>query len=162
MDKEENKLSVSRNDLNKVSEEIVSKIVNENDSEKLKNLVTLFNVNQSKKNILRIDTFSKLLDKISIQMSERFDKKPGEFSNKDLLEYLSTIKTVIDKTDFQPESINMPVIQNNTQVNLNVSGLNKDSRERVADAIKSILSNMNNNSSEIIDICDDVEVIDNE
>ena len=153
---ENNLISISKNKLDETSENLVSKIIEEQDSEKLKDLVTLFNLNQSKKNIVRADIYSKLLDKISIQMVERFSKKPGEFSNKDLLEYLSAVRTAIDKTDLQPENINMPIIQNNTQVNLNMNGLNRDSRERVADAIKSILSNIEN-KNDIIDICDNIE-----
>ena len=57
-----------RDKLDKKSEELVEKIVYEQDSDKLKDLVGLFNINQSKKNILRADIYSKLLDKISIQM----------------------------------------------------------------------------------------------
>ena len=103
----------NKKNLDKASEDLITKIVAENDSEKLKDLVSLFNVNQSKKNIVRADIFSKLLDKISIQMTERFEKKPGEFSNKDLLDYLTAIRSAIDKSDIIPEDITIPVIQNN-------------------------------------------------
>ena len=100
----------NKDNLDKMSEDLVSKIVEEQDSNKLKDLVNLFNVNQSKKNIVRAEVFSRLLDKISLQMVERFDKKPGEFSNKDLLEYLTAVRTAIDKTDILPENMNIPIM----------------------------------------------------
>ncbi len=149
----------SRENLDKTSEDLITKIVAENDSEKLKDLVSLFNVNQSKKNIVRADIFSKLLDKISIQMVERFEKKPGEFSNKDLLDYLTAVRSAIDKSDIIPEDITIPVIQNNTQVNVNIdNNLSRESKERIADAVNSIMAKLKNNGS-IIDISEDVEEI---
>lgn len=145
--------------LDKKSEELVTKIVNEEDSDKLKDLVSLFNVNQSKKNIVRADIYSRLLDKISIQMVERLDKKSGEFSNKDLLDYLTAVRTAIDKSDIAPENINMPIIQNNTQVNVNIdSGLNRESKERIIDSVRAILERAKNNN-QIIDIDEKVEEI---
>lgn len=149
-----------RDKLDKKSEELVEKIVDEQDSDKLKDLVGLFNINQSKKNILRADIYSKLLDKISIQMVERLDKKSGEFSNKDLLDYLTAVRTAIDKSDIAPENINMPIIQNNTQVNVNIdSGLNRESKERIIDSVRAILERAKNNNNQIIDIDEKVEEI---
>lgn len=149
----------SKENLDRTSEDLITRIVTENDSEKLKDLVNLFNINQSKKNIVRADIFSKLLDKISIQMTERFEKKPGEFSNKDLLDYLTAVRSAIDKSDIIPEDITVPVIQNNTQVNVNVdNNLSRESKERIADAVGSILAKLKANNS-IIDISEDVEKI---
>ena len=150
----------NKESLDKSSEDLIKNIVLEQDPDRLKDLVSLFNTVQSKKNILRVDAFSKLLDKISDQMIERFEKKPGEFSNKDLLDYLNAVRSAMDKSDIVPENINMPVIQNNTQVNLNIdTGLSKESKERVADAVNSILAKLKNNNS-VIDITEEVEEID--
>lgn len=151
----------NKDNLDKMSEDLVSKIVEEQDSDKLKDLVNLFNVNQSKKNIVRAEVFSRLLDKISLQMVERFDKKPGEFSNKDLLEYLTAVRTAIDKTDILPENMNIPIIQNNTQVNVNIDNneLNRESKERIANAVTSILARLKANN-DIIDISDDIKEVD--
>lgn len=150
----------NKKSLDKSSEDLIKNIVLEQDPDKLKDLVSLFNTVQSKKNIVRVDAFSKLLDKISDQMIERFEKKPGEFSNKDLLDYLNAVRSAMDKSDIVPENINMPVIQNNTQVNLNIdTGLSKESKERVADAVNSILLKLKNNNS-VIDIAEEVEEID--
>ena len=149
-----------RDKLDKKSEELVEKIVDEQDSDKLKDLVGLFNINQSKKNILRADIYSKLLDKISIQMVERLDKKSGEFSNKDLLDYLTAVRTAIDKSDIAPENINIPIIQNNTQVNVNIdSGLSRESKERVIDAVNAFLAKAKKEKEQIIDITNEVEEV---
>lgn len=145
--------------LDKKSEELVTKIVDEEDSDKLKDLVSLFNVNQSKKNIVRADIYSRLLDRISLQMVERLDKKSGEFSNKDLLDYLVAVRTAIDKSDISPENINMPIIQNNTQVNVNIDGgFNRESKEKIIDSVRAILERAKNNN-QVIDINDEVEEI---
>ncbi len=145
--------------LDKKSEELVTKIVGEEDSDKLKDLVGLFNVNQSKKNIVRADIYSRLLDKISLQMVERLDKKSGEFSNKDLLEYLTAVRTAIDKSDISPENINIPIIQNNTQVNVNIDGgFNRESKEKIIDSVRAILERAKNNN-QVIEINDEVEEI---
>lgn len=150
----------NKKSLDKSSEDLIKNIVLEQDPDKLKDLVSLFNTVQSKKNIVRVDAFSKLLDKISDQMIERFEKKPGEFSNKDLLDYLNAVRSAMDKSDIVPENIDMPVIQNNTQVNLNIdTGLSKESKERVADAVNSILLKLKNNNS-VIDVTEEVEEID--
>lgn len=143
--------------LDKKSEEIVADIVKEQDSEQLKNLITLFNSNQSKKDIIRNNVFSILMDKISSQMLERFEKNPNAFSNKDLLEYLNTIKNVrSNKIDV--DSIDMPLIQNNTQINVKVETLSRESKERVIDSVNAILNKLKNNNS----IEEMQEVVDNE
>ena len=152
MENSQTSLSVlGSSSLDETSRGLVEKIVGEQDPDKLKNLVSLFNMNQSKKNLVRAEMFSRLMDKISVQMMERFEKKPGEFSNKDLLDYLSAIRSAIDKNDLNLEDMSAPIIQNNTQVNINVDTLDRNSKERVADAVKSILAKLSN-SSDIIDV----------
>lgn len=141
--------------LDKKSEEIVADIVKEQDSEKLKNLITLFNSNQSKKDIVRNNVFSILMDKISGQMLERFEKNPNTFSNKDLLDYLNTIKNV-RSNKIDADSIDIPIIQNNTQINVKVETLSRESKERVIDSVNAILNRLkNNNIEEMQEVIDD-------
>lgn len=154
MDNNQTSLStLSGSSLDEVSKSLVDQIVDEQDPDKLKNLVSLFNINQSKKNLVRVEMFSRLMDKISIQMMERFEKKPGEFSNKDLLDYLSAVRSAIDKNDINVDNMSIPVIQNNTQVNISVDVLDRNSKERVADAVKSILSKLSS-YDDIVDVSD--------
>lgn len=125
------------------SEEIVNSIINETDSDKLKNLIAVFNSNQSKKDIVRNNVFSILLDKISMQMLERFEKNPNAFSNKDLIDYLNAIKSA-KSSRIDTETIDAPAIQNNTQINVTmVDGLNRESKERVVGAVQAILKRLN-------------------
>jgi hypothetical protein len=124
------------------SEEIVNSIIDETDTDKLKNLIAIFNSNQSKKDIVRNNVFSLLLDKISMQMLERFEKNPNAFSNKDLIDYLNAIKSA-RSSRIDTEAIDAPSIQNNTQINVTmVDGLNRESKERVVDTVQAILKRL--------------------
>lgn len=138
----EQKKELSMVSLDKKSKEIVEEIVEEDDSEKLKNLVAIFNANQSKKDIVRNDVFSRLLDSISVQMLERFEKNPNAFSNKDLIEYLNAVKNAKSN---KIDNIEQPAIQNNTQINVAVVKdgiLNRESKERVISTVQSILKRL--------------------
>lgn len=130
------------------SEEIVNSIINETDTDKLKNLIAVFNSNQSKKDIVRNNVFSLLLDKISMQMLERFEKNPNAFSNKDLIDYLNAIKSA-KSSRIDTETVDAPAIQNNTQINVAmVDGLNKESKERVVDTVQAILKRLSTQSDD--------------
>lgn len=130
------------------SEEIVNSIIEETDVDKLKNLIGVFNSNQSKKDIVRNNVFSILLDKISMQMLERFEKNPNAFSNKDLIDYLNAIKSA-KSSRIDTETVDAPAIQNNTQINVAmVDGLNKESKERVVDTVQAILKRLSTQSDD--------------
>ena len=68
--------------------DLAQKVINETDIEKTKDLVSLFNLNAAKKNVIRILKLNGLLDSVSDTMIERFEKYPNEFSNEDLLKYM--------------------------------------------------------------------------
>ena len=130
------------------SEEIVNSIIEETDVDKLKNLIGVFNSNQSKKDIVRNNVFSILLDKISMQMLERFEKNPNAFSNKDLIDYLNAIKSA-KSSRIDTETVDTPAIQNNTQINVTmVDGLNRESKERVVDTVQAILKRLSTQSDD--------------
>ena len=133
--------------LNNKTNELAQKIVNEDDLASVQNLTHLFNLNQAKKNALRVIKLNELLDKVTDQIVLRFEQRPGEFSNNDLLNYMQVTQSAIDRAN---KSLNLvdetPAIQLN-QVNINVgeeSILSKDSRDKVTDAIKSIMNKLNN------------------
>lgn len=125
------------------SSDIANQIVQESDAEEIKKLTTMFNLLQQKKNVLRILKFNGLLDTIGDQMEKRFEKRSDEFSNADLLNYMQAIQTALDKSSTQLKQIDdIPAIQFNQQNNINVSvvdELDRESRERVAEVIKSIM-----------------------
>ena len=64
--------------------DIIEKIKQEEDIEQVKKLINLFNLNQCKKNAIRVSAYNQLLDKVSEQMLKRFSDRPDEFTNNDL------------------------------------------------------------------------------
>ena len=78
-------------------------------------------------------------------MIERFEKKPGEFSNADLLNYMQVAQSAIDRAN---KSLNLvdevPAITMN-QVNVNItedSVLSRESRDKVTEAINAIMKKL--------------------
>ena len=128
--------------IDKTSDDLSNKLINESDADKIKNIVDLFNLNQAKKEILRVDSYNKLVDKLVDQMSLRLDKKADEFSNKDLIDYLKVISDTTDKSKKAFSTINdMPAIQIN-QVNIGDNSekeLSRESREKVMAAINAYM-----------------------
>lgn len=121
------------------TEDIVERIKAETDQKKLKELTDLFIMNQSKKNIIRSATFNDVLDKIAEQMSLRMSHKSGEFSNKDLVDWMKVIQDTVNKTGDTAEQIkSAPTIQVN-QVNINSETLDSDSKQRVMEFIQSVM-----------------------
>lgn len=141
---------------------IVQNIINENDINKLKEFTNLFNLNQAKKNALRVLKLNSLLDKVSDEMIRRFQKQPGEFSNSDLLNYLTVAQNAIDRANKSLALIDeTPAIQLN-QVNVNIQSnekiLDRESRKKVTDAVAAILEKINNISNEnVIEIDENIE-----
>lgn len=136
--------------------ELAQQIINESSLDEIKNLTKLFNLNQSKKNAMRVLKLNTLLDKVSDQMIERFEKKPGEFSNADLLNYMTITQNAIDRAN---KSLNLveetPAIQlqQNNQINVNiVDRLSRDSKDKVAEAVRSILSKINSMETELSEV----------
>lgn len=139
--------------------ELAQQIIEEKNLDNLQNLTHLFNLNQAKKNVLRVMKLNQLLDKVSDQMIERFDKTPDNFSNADLLNYMQVTQSAIDRAN---KSLNLvdetPAIQVNTQINVNANAdgldlLDRESKGRVAEAIKGILNKIQSmNNTDLNDI----------
>ena len=127
---------------------VTNELIEEQDLDKVKNLTKLFNLNQAKRNAIRVMKLNSLLDKVGDQMIERFDKKPGEFSNKELLDYMSVVQSTIDRANKSIELVDQtPAIvinQQNNQVNIDNSPvLDRESRMRVVEAVKGIMQTLN-------------------
>ena len=144
--------------LEKNTLDVVNQIVNEDDVDKIKDLTHLFNVQNAKKNALRIVKLNGLLDKVSDQAIERFEKRPGEFSNKDLLDYMTVVQNSIDRSTKALNMEEQPLIQINQQtsevnVNLGENNMNRESREKVLNAVNMLLkiSQSNNINNDVID-----------
>ena len=136
---------ISNKDLITTNEkDIVDSIIESPSKDELQKQIDLFNMAQSKKNALRIVKLNSLLDKIEDQAIERFEKRPDQVSNKELLDYMNTISGQIDRAHRQMDSISeTPAVSITTQKNdvtINVvETLDRTSKERVMDAISNLL-----------------------
>ena len=128
------------------TESLVNDIIEEDDIERTKQLLNLFNVNIAKKNTLRVMKVDQLLDKVTDEALKRVEERPDEIANKDLLNYATVAQNQIDKSMQIIKSVNeAPAIQLNQQniVNINNIGqeLSKESRDRVLSVVEQILNN---------------------
>lgn len=146
------------------SSELLSKIVSETDSDNLKALTELFNENQLKKSIARLDKYSDLLDLVSTQAFKRMAEHPEEVETKQLFDAMKIIQDLMEKNANQIKDKTV-TIEPNTVININrtdvkvgdsaVSHLNSDSRKRINDLISSIVnSNQSTEHSDEDDIID--------
>ena len=132
---------------------ITNEILREEDFNKLKDLINDFNVTQSKKEALRILKYNSLLDNISDEMITRFRKHSDEFTNSDLLQYLQAIQNSVEKSNKKLNNASdIPLITiNQLNINQQEDTLDRESRERVADALKAIMAAMNKPQEESIE-----------
>lgn len=140
MEKDKQELSLST-----PQSELEQMLINGDNIDELKDVIDLFNLNLKKKDILRSSKLSDIQDKISEQIATRIDKRANEFSNADLLNYFKVVQDIIARSDNSLENIKTPSIQINQQNNVsididNVKKLNKESRDKVVDAVQSILA----------------------
>lgn len=155
--------------LNKESLGLINKIIAESDLEKSKDLTYLFNINQNKKTLIRVNKLSDLLDTMTQQALIRFTTKPDEISNKELMDGLKIIQDLIERGQRQTAGVNdvsQPLIQINQQTNsVNIGGdgnetqLSRDSRERVKNAVLDLLNGITKqNSSTNIETTDFIDI----
>lgn len=143
--------------LNEEAKSLIEQIIAEKDEQKSRDLTQLFNNNQNKKTMIRVNKLSDLLDTITDQALARFTTRPDEISNKELFDGLKVVQDLIERGQKQVSGAGeTPLIQVNQQTNeVNIGGvasnLNRDSRERVKSAVLSLLSNIANTSAVEID-----------
>ena len=119
-------------------EDLSAKLLACDDEKEVNEIVSIFNAQLKKKNIIRANTFSQLQDKILDQMSQRIEKHSDEFSNRDLLDYMKSIQTMIDSSD-EITPITMPNIAIQQNITIGDSVLDRDSKNRVIEAVRAIL-----------------------
>lgn len=130
--------------LDNKTRDIAQKILDEQDIDKVKDLTALFNLNAQKRNVMRVIKMNDLLDKVTDQVIDRFEKRPDNFSNEDLIKYMQVTETAIDRANKQLNLVDeTPPIQlmQNNQVNINVGvELDRASREKVLQRVQAILA----------------------
>ena len=133
---------------------LTTEILKENDPAKLEDLTNLFNINQKKKNIARLNRLSNLLELIDTEAIERITAYPDAIDNDQLISYMNATQNAI-KISNNHISQDAPLIQiNNTKneirVDTETSGLDRASRARVLEVVNSILNSAKND--EVIDV----------
>ena len=153
-------VEVNNSDLNKESLELLNQIIAEHDVEKTKDLTYLFNQNQNKKTMVRVDKLSDLQDKLVLQLAKRVEERPDQISNQDLLQALKITQNIAERGQKQIMGVDdTPLIQINQQtntVNMNddAHGLNRDARERVKNVVANLLTNIvkETSTTSIVDV----------
>lgn len=146
------------------SKMLLNQIIKETSVARINDLTELFNINQNKKTMARMDKMSDLLDLLTDKLIERVTKRPDELSHKDILDAMKTASDMIDKGNKQINNQeNVPLIQINNQDNsVNVDTSlgdlkTRESRERVKSAVAAVLQNLDldqlvkNNTENVVD-----------
>lgn len=152
-----NEIDKTKPDINDAKElldadisQVLNDLVEEKSYQGVKDLTALFNIAQIKHNAIRITTYNALLDKIGAEMTERILHHPESFSNEELVKYSNAVLGVLDKATEHVEKLDeVPPIQLNQQnntvnVNVGIEELDRDSRDRILQAIKSIIEPTDN------------------
>lgn len=126
------------------TKKVIGNIVKAESTEELKSYVDMFSLNIAKKNALRVAKLQNLLDAVTDQALVRAEKHPGEFTNKELVDYMKVVQEQINNSQKSLETIGeQPVIQINNQKNeVNItmdSGLSRESKNKVIDTIKALI-----------------------
>ena len=141
--------TVNNANLNQESLVLLNKIIDEQDEDKTRDLTYLFNVNQNKKTMVRMDKLSGLQDELVDQFVKRIANRPDEISNKELMDGLKIIQDIIERGQRQISGADQPqpmiqLNQQNTSINVGTEGkeLNRESRERVKNAVLGLLQGL--------------------
>lgn len=152
--------TINTDDLQAEAISIINELVAEKDISKTKDLTYLFNVNQNKKAMVRANKLSDLLDVLTDTTIQRVTKAPDNLSNDDLNKLLKTVSELIQKSqeqiNRQDEAPLIQINQQNNEVNMaEGKGLNRESRDKVKNAVMALLKDMaSGNTKSVDDIID--------
>lgn len=153
------------------NEALKKSLIESEDVGEINQIIARFNTNIRKKETIRTSLFSELQDKVALQVKQRLEEHADEFSNKDLLGYMTALQQIIDKQMAQTVDRDMSVPQiaiqqNNIQVGaVEAKELSKDSRDRIKEAIDAVLNAQQSTyNPEVIDarMAEIIESIDEE
>ncbi len=138
------------------STDIIEQIV-DSDPMQTKALINVFNMNEAKRNMLRLNKLNTLYGHVTDQMLQRIEARPDNFSNEDLVKYAKVTQDAIkNASDMVAKVIEEPAIQiNNNMLNVvnntaaPVEGLTRESKNKITNAVKAILAKTN--SQPVID-----------
>ena len=137
-------LSLEALPLEATEQRLMKKIIEAPTRDDLQTQFDLFNINQSKKSALRIVKLNNLLDKVEDQAIERFERRPDQVSNKELLEYMNVVSNQIERAQKSVNALKdtqaIQITNQRNELNINVGPkLDRDSKERVLGVISALL-----------------------
>ena len=143
---------VNTSELFKQGNDLTTKIIEETNPDELDNLTKLFTLNQKKKQIARTNKLSNLLELVDDEVINRFTQFPEAIENDDLLKYWKTTQETISQHNQDEQELPHIQINNQTNVNINSSGLDRESRAKVLEAVQKILKSSLQTDENVIDI----------
>ena len=147
-------------------EEIVDRMQKTSSIDELKDLTTLFGISLTKREIIRASKESDLMDKLLEQAEQRIVEKGDCLSHTDLLDYMKTLQTNVDKSrktfNDDIDNASTKITNTHTEINVNigdsVAGLSRESRERVLDVMKTLFAQINQEQQEVVEEPQEIEI----
>ena len=138
------------------STDIIEQVV-DSDPVQTKALINAFNMNEAKRNMLRLNKLNTLYGHVTDQMLQRIEARPDNFSNDDLVKFAKVTQDAIKSaSDMVAKVTEEPAIQINNNLlnvvnntNAPVDGLSRESKNKITNAVKAILAKTN--SQTVID-----------
>ena len=138
-------LTEARANLSLESQKLIGELTSEKDKQKMQLIEQQFNEIQRKKQLARISKLSEVQDMLTDQFYQRISQRPDQISNKEMLDGMKVVQDLMDKNQKHmenPEEIQQLIQINQTEVNVG-NNLNRDSRERVKNAVLGLLDSIN-------------------
>jgi hypothetical protein len=141
------------------AQRLIGALTSEKDKQKMQAIEQQFNEIQRKKQLARVSKLSDVQDMLTEQFYKRISQRPDEISNKEMLDGMKVIQDLMEKSQKHAESVEeIPqLIQiNQTEVNVG-NNLNRDSRERVKNAVLGLLDSINKTAQQAPEIQNIIE-----
>jgi hypothetical protein len=138
-------LEEARSSLNLEAKKLIGELTFEKDRQKMQAIEQQFNDIQRKKQLARISKLSDVQDMLTDQFYQRISQRPDEISNKEMLDGMKVVQDLMEKNQKHTEvmeEIPQLIQINQTEVNVG-NNLNRDSREKVKNAVLGILDSIN-------------------
>ena len=127
--------------------ELEDRLVKTDDVDEIGKVIEQLRIHKAKKDIIRANKLSSMLDKTVDALEQRIENRPDEFTNKELMDLANVTNNIANNANMSINALDeKPLVQFNQQNNINVNssenGLDRDSKEKVMDAIAKILKNI--------------------
>ena len=137
-----------RDVVDKESLTIVNNIIESKSNNELTNYLDQFNLNMSKKNLLRILKMNELWDKVSDEALDRIENHSDELTNVEIINFIKVAQDAISNSkkapDYAQTATPITLNQQNNTVNVNVSAdsprIDRRSKEKIMEAVSKLLN----------------------